>query len=411
MSTKKKFLLDVIVNMFGFGLYIVAQQIILLPIISKFTNDVVFSNIVVYISILNIICNSTGGELGNTRIVKDELYSSPNKKIGDFTYILLSLSPIIAIICFVIFGLLKYSILENVILILTILMANVRLYAASYFRLNKKFNYVVIQNMLYLIGAILGIGLMYLFNNVYLALILPELMSIIFSLLKSDILKMKLRKTINFKDVLKTFIQFGIISLMTNCMVYYDRLLIYPILGATAVSVYYAASSMSKISSLATNPISSVLLSWIAKAKQEKKGVILKKLLLANIPMIIIITLINIPITYIAVRILYSQYLQDSIPLILPLSLATAFSCTTFLTKSVLLKFANAKHLIYIYILHFMFFSIIGYVLSVNFGLYGFAIANLISKIELWLSFIILIVIIILRKQNKIEQKGELYNE
>lgn len=411
MGTKKNFLLDVMVNMLGFGLYIVAQQIILLPIISKFTNDIVYSNIVIYISVLNIICNSTGGELGNTRIVKDDLYDCKKKRIGDFTYILLSLTPIIIVVCCIIFFILKYSILENIILILTILMANVRLYSASYFRLNKKFNYVVIQNILYLIGAIIGIFFMYLFNNVYLAVLLPELLSIPFSLIKSDILEMRLKRTLNFKIVMKTFLQFGFISLLTNCMVYFDRLLIYPILGATAVSVYYAASAMSKISSLATNPLSSVLLSWISKAKQDKKGIILKKLLIANIPMIIFVTLINIPVTYIAVRILYSQYLQDSLPLILPLSLATAFSCTTFLTKSVLLKFADAKHLIYIYILHFIIFSVIGYVLSINFGLYGFTVANLIAKIQLWLSFIILIVIIIFRKKNKIEQEGEVKNE
>ena len=58
MSTKKKFILDVVINMLGFGLYIIAQQIILLPLISKYTNDVVFSNIVIYISILNITYDS-----------------------------------------------------------------------------------------------------------------------------------------------------------------------------------------------------------------------------------------------------------------------------------------------------------------------------------------------------------------
>ncbi len=406
MSTKKKFILDVVINMLGFGLYIIAQQIILLPLISKYTNDVVFSNIVIYISILNIICNSTGGELGNARIVRDEKYESTNSKIGDFTYILTMLSPMIVIICFIIFSILKYTILQSIVLISTILMANIRLYSASYFRLNKKFNYVVIQNVLYLIGAIIGIGLMYLFDNIYLAILFPELFSIIFSLKKSDLVEMKLKRTINFKETLKVFTQFGIISLITNCMVYFDRLLIYPILGATSVSVYYAASSMSKVSSLATNPISSVLLSWIAKAKESKKNAILKKLLLVNIPLVIGITLFNIPVTYIAVRILYGQYLQECIPLIIPLAFATAFSCSTFLTKSVLLKFTDAKYLIYIYIVHFVFFSIIGYFLSVKFGLYGFTIANLISKIELWISFVLLIIVTTQNKKEVSEVSG-----
>ena len=60
----KKFLSDMILNMIGFGIYIVSQQILLLPTLSKLVDDNIYSSIVLYISILNVICNVTGGELG-----------------------------------------------------------------------------------------------------------------------------------------------------------------------------------------------------------------------------------------------------------------------------------------------------------------------------------------------------------
>lgn len=146
----KIFLSDMILNMIGFGIYIIAQQIILLPILAKTVDDTIYSSLVLYISILNVICNVTGGELGNVRLVRDSDYKEKGV-IGDFTRILLTLSPIIAIITFPILIYLKYSILGNVFLVLTILMANVRLYATCFYRLEKKYNKVIIQNLFYLV--------------------------------------------------------------------------------------------------------------------------------------------------------------------------------------------------------------------------------------------------------------------
>lgn len=146
----KNFLSDMILNMIGFGIYIVAQQIVLLPILAKTVDDKIYSSLVLYISILNVICNVTGGELGNVRLVRDSDYKDKGV-IGDFTRILITLSPIIAIITFPILIYLKYSILGSVFLVLTILMANVRLYATCFYRLEKKYNNVIIQNLFYLV--------------------------------------------------------------------------------------------------------------------------------------------------------------------------------------------------------------------------------------------------------------------
>lgn len=146
----KNFLSDMILNMIGFGIYIVAQQIVLLPILAKTVDDKIYSSLVLYISILNVICNVTGGELGNVRLVRDSDYKD-KRVIGDFTRILITLSPIIAIITFPILIYLKYSILGSVFLVLTILMANVRLYATCFYRLEKKYNKVIIQNLFYLV--------------------------------------------------------------------------------------------------------------------------------------------------------------------------------------------------------------------------------------------------------------------
>lgn len=388
----KSFLSDMILNMIGFGIYIVSQQILLLPILAKMVNDDIYSSIVLYISILNVVCNVTGGELGNVRLVRDSEYKEKNL-IGDFTRILLMLSTVITIFVFPVLILLKYSVFGSIIFTITILLANIRLYATCFYRLEKKFNKVIWQNICYLIGIVISLTLFKLFENIYLLLFIPELISSIYALKNSDLLKMKLKKTIEMINTIKKFFQLGFVSLLTNLMNYFDKFLIYPMFGATLVAIYYAVNSMSKIASLITNPMSSVILSWVSNTNEkDKKNKILKMTLISNIPVLLIVTLLTIPLTYIALKILYSQYMESALSLIIPIAITTAFGTASTLVKSVLLKYSNTNKLVFTYILYFTIFIILGYILSKRNGLVGFTMANLISKIILWLSFIVLLI-------------------
>lgn len=399
----KNFFSDMILNMIGFGIYIIAQQILLLPILAKIVDDTIYSNIVLYISILNVVCNVTGGELGNVRLVRDSAYKEKNVH-GDFTRILLSISPIITVIVFPILIYLKYSIIGSILYTLTILMANVRLYATCFYRLEKKFNKVIIQNIFYLIGIILSLILFKFIGNIYLLLFIPECVSLIYALKNSDLLIMGLKKTNEMKKTIRKFGGLGFVSLLTNLMNYFDKFLIYPMFGATSVAVYYAVNSMSKIASLITNPMSSVILSWVANSDEKKnKKKILKMTLISNIPILLVVTIITIPLTYIALRILYSQYMEDALVLIIPIAITTAFGTAATLIKSVLLKYTNTNKLVVTYVIYFAIFSLLGYNLSKSQGLIGFTVANLIAKIILWGLFIILL--IISKKENQEESK------
>lgn len=396
---------DLLLNMVGFGIYIVSQQILLLPIVAKLVSDEIYSSIVMYLSILNVVCNTTGVELGNVRLVMDSEYKK-NNIMGDFSRILVFLSFIITLILFPILIYLKYSIIGSILLVVTILMANIRLYSTCYYRLEEKYNKVIWQNVCYLIGIIISLILFKFFNNIYFLLFIPELISIIYALKNSDLLQMKLNKTFQFKDTIKKLTELGLVSLLNNIMNYIDKFLVYPILGSFYVAVYYAVNSMSKVTELITNPISSVILSWISNINNENnRDKVINITLIVNIPVIILVTLLTIPMTYIALRILYNQYLSESMILIIPISIIAALGTACTLTKSVLLKFGNTKKLQLIYIIYFVIFMALAYGLSKFKGLIGFAIANLISRTILWIVFIILL---ISAKKEKMGEKNEI---
>ncbi len=388
----KSFLSDMVLNMIGFGIYIASQQILLLPLLKKMVDVDIYAGMVLYLSILNLICNVTGGELGNVRLVQDSNYQEEGK-IGDFSRILLTISPIICIIVFPILLYLKYSIIGSILFTLTILMANVRLYATCFYRLKKKFNKVIFQNLCYLVGIIISLILFYFYKNIYLLLFIPELISIVYALKNSDLLEMKLKKTKEMINTIKKFFKLGFVSLLTNLMAYFDKFLIYPMFGALSVSVYYAVTSMSKVTSLITNPMSSVILSWISNINEkDKKSKIIKITMLANIPVLLIVTILTIPLTYIFLKILYNEFLLDGMILIIPISITSAFGTATSLIKSVLLKYSNTNKLVFTYIIYFASFAILGYTLSKNYELIGFTFANLISSVIQWILFIVLLV-------------------
>lgn len=392
----KNFFSDIVLNMIGFGIYIIAQQIILLPSLKAFGSDEAYSKLVLYLSILNVVCNVVGGELGNVRLVRDSEYKEKNI-FGDFTRILSILSPIITIIVFPIFIYQGYSILGSLLFTLTILMANVRLYATCFYRLKQSYNKVIIQNVLYLIGIILSILTFRICGKIYVLLFIPELVSIFYALKNSDLLEMQFTKTKELIGTVKKFVQLGCVSFLTNVMNYFDKFLIYPIFSSEASTMYYAVNSMAKIASLITNPMSNVILSWVSNSKGEKtKYKILKATMLANIPILLGVTLITIPCTYIALFIIppYREYIyiSEATSLIIPIALTTAFGTAAALIKSVLLKFCNTSKLLIAYFIYFIVFITLGYTLSKSKGLLGFSIANLISGIVLWGSFIVLLI-------------------
>lgn len=72
---------------------------------------------------------------------------------------------------------------------------------------------------------------------------------------------------------------------------YFDKIIIYPILGDNAVNVYYATSSMSKILNLITNPLHGVILSWLKGNDENFKNKVTATTIKANIPVLIIVFL------------------------------------------------------------------------------------------------------------------------
>jgi len=387
LKNYKFFLSDMMLNMIGFGIYIFSQQILFLPIVAKLVNDDIYSKIVLYISILNVICNVTGGELGNVRLVRNNVYKEKDIK-GDFLNIFSYISIFTLVIALPIFVFyFNYSIIGSLFLTITLILTSARLYSTCYYRLEKKYVKVIIQNIIYLFGLVFSLILFNYIRNIYMILFVPEFFSFIYAYLNADLFKIGFKKTSEIKGTIKKYGELSTISLLTNLMNYFDKFLIYPMFGAGAIAVYYAVNSVSKITSLISNPMSSVILAWVSNSDEKNNEIIIKNTLFLSLPLIFICIIFTIPFTYIALKILYSQFLSSGIRLIIPVAVASGFGVACSLIKSVLLKMYDSRKLVYIYLFYFIIFIILAFCLSKKFSIIGFAYANLISKIILYILF------------------------
>lgn len=378
---------DLFFNTLGFGIYIATQQILLMPIMARILPEEDFAKVVLYISVFAIITNVLGSELGIVKQVKKEKISEES----DYNRILLQLFPTIILISIMILAILKFNILEIIMLTITIILGNTRLYSAAHFRANKDFKKIVMQNILYLVGTAVGLFITYKLKLIAIPMLLAEIMCLIFDISKTDIIKIGILKTEHNKEIWNTFAGFGFISFLINMTTYFDKIIIYPILGDNAVNVYYATSSMSKILSLITNPLHGVILSWLKGNDEEFKKKVTTVTLKANIPILIITFVLSIPLTYIAVMMLYPQYLEDSKKLIIPICIGVAFSTVASIVKAILMKYIESKKLVKMYVIYIAILLIGATIASYYFGITGFAYATAIASASLWIMFILLL--------------------
>ena len=383
----KNLIRDLFFNTLGFGIYIATQQILLMPIMAKIFPEEEFARIVLYISVFAIITNVLGSELGIVKQVKKEKISEES----DYNRILLQLFPTIILIAIMILAILRFNILEIIMLTITIILGNTRLYSAAHFRANKDFKKIVMQNILYLVGTAIGLFITYKLKLIAIPMLLAEIMCLIFDISKTDIIKTGISKTKHNKEIWNTFAGFGFISFLINMTTYFDKIIIYPILGENAVNVYYATSSMSKILSLITNPLHGVILSWLKGNDEEFKKKATTVTLKANMPILIITFVLSLPLTYIAVIILYPQYLEDSKKLIIPICVGVAFSTAASIIKAILMKYIESKKLVKMYVIYNVILLVGATIASYYFGITGFAYATAIASTSLWIMFILLL--------------------
>ena len=375
----KKIVLDIILNVTATAIPLIILQLIVLPLIATRISDELYGLALTLISTITIIASSLGNALNNVRLIKNGLYEKQGSQ-GDFPVLLLGELAASCIAIIISISQYKLGYEDLILLIILTLIWTAREYLIVTFRLELNFKGIVINNIIMVIGYVAGLMLYYLTLHWQYVYILGILFSLIYIIKRSDIIKEKITITPLFRTTLSELLFLIFASLINNLLNYADRIIIYPLLGGTAVSIYYASTLFGKIVSTAISPLNSVALSYLAKKNTLKKELFTKTLGFSGIVAIlgyVICRIRALPL----LKVLYPDWAFQSIKYVPITTWIAMITMVTSVMSPFVLKFCSMKWQLVINITVLIIYLSLSVTLYKSWGLMGFCIGILISNI------------------------------
>ncbi|MGB2991122.1 MAG: hypothetical protein WBB47_00685 [Paenisporosarcina sp.] len=380
MNTKK-FLLDSLLNIVATAIPIIILQLVTLPIIGDRLGGDQYGLIVTLISLFTVLSFPFGNVLNNIRLLVDKEYSE-KQILGDFNILLISsivLSTIMMIIGTIYYeG--KFSFISISLIILISCLNLLREYLGVSFRLQLNYKKIVINNVILTIGYILGTFLFSLMGYWEFIFIFGYGFSVLYIIKNSTLLKEPVVRTDLFNSTTyKSIVLLGS-SLLTNVLNYADKLLIFPLLGPAAVTIYYTATIIGKIMSMAITPINGVILSYIARLEKFNPKTFGLIMLLTGI-VGIIGYVFTVWISPFVLSFLYPDWANESLKYIYITTATAIVGVISSVIQPFILKFNHINWQLIINGSNVIVYMVCAFVLYQFYGLMGFCIGIFISSV------------------------------
>lgn len=379
MKNYKKIITDVILNVFATAIPLIVLQMLILPFVAVKTQDDLYGLILTLISVITVISGSLGNGLNNIRLIKNNLYEKTNLQ-GDFSVLLLAEEIVGFIAVFIAIQKYRVGIVDFALILLLAFLWLGREYFIVAFRLNLNFKGIVINNLMMVLGYLFGLLLFVWVGYWQLIYISGLLFSILYIRFHSAILREKFVITPLFKTTLYELLFLIFASLINNLLNYADRIIIYPLIGGTAVSIYYASTLFGKIVSTAVSPLNSVVLSYLSKKESLNKN-LFGKVLFSSAVIACFGYVICRTLAMPALTLLYPQWAEESIKYVPVTTWIAMLTMMTSVISPFLLKFCAMKWQVVINAIVLLVYLSCSMILYQSMGLMGFCLGILLSNI------------------------------
>ena len=262
---RQKFLIDIVLNIISSTLPLLVLQFFILPITARIIESNSYGMMLTMIGFINIGMGVFGSSLNNTRLLE---VSSSSDSRGNFN-VLLSISMLINhVILFLIIELYSFSISttgkflyfsSSFFIILTT-------YLSVEYRINLSYIKILIKSVFQTIGFLLGAFIVIQrFGDWHWIYFLGYGLEFLYVLFTTKLLFEPYVINIQFNKIFKRYIILILSTSIGSFLVYYDRIIIYPLFGGTVLAIYYASTIVGKTVSMISSPLTSVLISYTAK--------------------------------------------------------------------------------------------------------------------------------------------------
>lgn len=395
---KKKIIGDAFLNIVATTLPIILLQLIIFPVLANKLGNAQYGLFVTFVSLFTVVSHPFGDALNHVRLLENSNYERRNIK-GDFNLLVIASLIINSIIMF--FGVNYYEkniTFISIVLIIVISCLNLlRVYLIVAFRITLKYRDIFINNLFIVAGYVVGFICFFVTDYWQFIYILGYLFSIIHVKRNSNIMREKLIITPYFKlTTYKSFVLY-ISGLLKSSLAYADRLLLFPLLGPKAVSVYYSATIIGKIITMGVGPVSSVILSYLTKIEEIKRKSFYYLLAITSI-LGVAGYFICILISYPMLEILYPNWAEESMSLIYITTASSIFGVMSVVIHPLILRFKSINWQMVIGGINFIVYIISALLFYKLYGLIGFCIGILIANI---VKFLLMIFVFLSNKNSK----------
>lgn len=378
---KKKFVLDSLLNIIATAIPLLILQLVTLPIVGAVLGGDQYGLVITLISLFTLLTLPFGNVLNNIRLLSDNEYKQ-KKVTGDFN-VLLAGSVLISSFM-VILGTVYYEdtiSLASIILMVTIACFNlIREYLLVSFRLKLNYKGILINNIILGIGYLTGTLVFYLTGYWQLIFIFGSGLSLFYIIRNSNLLNETFKLTNLFKKTTyKSFVLF-LSSFLKTIITYTDKLLLFPLLGPAAVSIYYTATIIGKIISMMITPINGVMLSYLTSMEKMKfKNFMYIMVTIGFVGVIgyFATILISHPLLYF----LYPNWAAESMELIYITTASAIIGVMSSVIQPVILRFNNINWQLLISGTNVVVYIISVFTFYNLYGLIGFCIGILVANV------------------------------
>jgi len=378
---KKKIFIDSILNIIATAIPVALLQIVILPFVGIKLGDEKYGLAVTLISMATLFSLPFGNVLNNIRLLMDNQYKEKNIS-GDFNLLLL-LSVVFNSIIMVggtIYYEKEFNLFSIILIVVFSSLNLIREYMIVSFRLILNYKAILVNNIILGVGYLMGTALFYFTTYWQLIYVIGSLFSLIYILKNSTLIYEGMKKTIFFKEIFHKNIILFLASFMKNFTTYADKLILFPLLGATSVSIYYASTVLGKIIAMAVTPITGVMLSYLVKIERINLKTFIRALgllMLLGIGGYIIVIFISKPV----LMLLYPAWARESLKLVYVTTATVIVETIATVIRPVLIRFNNLSWQLIINFINLFVYTICVYICFNLLGLLGFCVGMLLASL------------------------------
>ena len=368
-----------LINLIGTGLPLVALQLIVYPIVARRIDADAYGRMQSLVSVIFLISGTLGGALSTTRLIHQFDYDE-QERIGDFSLLnLYSLGAVAIVTPIVIYFYLGEVDVYELILITIISVLN---YAELYYEvgLRLKLNYrkIFINKLIGALGYLLGFLIFSKTFDWHYIFISAYLLQTVYCVLNTDLVREPLQKTDVFTDTIRSYGSITLASAFNKSLTYFDKILLHPLLGGEAVSVYFAANIFGKLVLQVLEPITNVILSYLSKEKKVSRSVWGLTIYVGG-GFCIVMYVFCLLVSRFVLTILYPQFVEEAMKLIPISTLSLCVSSFVNIIHPLALKTIKTNRQVIISGGGLVTYIILAMTLYQPYGLIGCCVALLIS--------------------------------